>query len=120
MRYNLAKVLFVFAVCQITCTHIQAQQGTPVKNDTSIVSSLTDTTKHGSVSQTSVSISEISSEELNKQGGGSQGLKGIAGLSVVSSSDGPANIRVRGLPGGGYRYVGYMEDGLPVDRKSVV
>lgn len=114
MRYILAQVLFVFVVFQITCTHIQAQQGTPVKNDTSIVSNPTDTTKHGSVSQKSVSISEISSEELNKQGGGSQGLKGIAGLSVVSSSDGPANIRVRGLPGGGYRYVGYMEDGLPV------
>jgi outer membrane receptor protein involved in Fe transport len=73
-----------------------------------------DTINNQHKSQNSVSISEISNEELNKQGGGSQGLKSIPGLSVVSSSDGPANIRVRGLPGGGYRYVGYMEDGLPV------
>ncbi len=62
----------------------------------------------------SVSKSELSNEELNKQGGGAQNLKSIPGLSVVSNSDGPASIRVRGLPGGGYRYVGYMEDGLPV------
>lgn len=65
--------------------------------------------------QTSISKSELSNDELNKQGAsGTAGLKSIPGLSVVSSSEGPANIRVRGLPGGGYRYVGYMEDGLPV------
>lgn len=116
MIFNrLAKVIFVFAMFQIPFSFIRSQENkSELKADTSIITNSADTTKNGQVSQKSVSISEISNEELNKQGGGSQGLKAIPGLSVVSSSDGPANIRVRGLPGGGYRYVGYMEDGLPV------
>jgi outer membrane receptor protein involved in Fe transport len=115
IAYNLAKVLFVIVLLHINFVYIQAQeQVIATKNDTSIHSNVTNTPRSGQVLQKSVSISEISNEELNKQGGGSQGLKSIPGLSVVSSSDGPANIRVRGLPGGGYRYVGYMEDGLPV------
>lgn len=113
--HNIAKILFVFVVFQMICLQIQAQEkGNQLRNDTSIISISADTTKNAGIMQKSVSISEISNEELNKQGGGAQGLKSIPGLSVVSSSDGPANIRVRGLPGGGYRYVGYMEDGLPV------
>lgn len=42
-------------------------------------------------------------------------LKAIPGMSVESSGgDGPGSVRVRGLPGGGYVFMGVMEDGLPV------
>lgn len=43
-------------------------------------------------------------------------LKAIPGLTVESSGgDGPGNVWVRGFPqGGGYIYLGILEDGLPV------
>lgn len=108
---------FLLALCSIQsiCMFAQGGNSLPEDGDTlrvykAKIEKVTKSEVGGSISR-----SELSNDELNKQGaGGSTALKSIPGLSVVSSSEGPANIRVRGLPGGGYRYVGYMEDGLPV------
>lgn len=67
--------------------------------------------------ESSVAITSRSSRQLALQAplNSADVLKTVPGLSAESSGgDGPGSIRVRGLPGGGYIYLGIMEDGLPV------
>lgn len=67
--------------------------------------------------ESSVAISTISAKQLSQRPplNSTDMLKAIPGLSVESSGgDGPGSVRVRGLPGGGYVFMGVMEDGLPV------
>lgn len=67
--------------------------------------------------ESSVAISTVNSRQMEMQAplNSADLLKFVPGLTVESSGgDGPGSIRVRGLPGGGYRYVGIMEDGLQV------
>lgn len=67
--------------------------------------------------ESSVAVSTISAKQLNQRPpmNSTDMLKAIPGLSVESSGgDGPGSVRVRGLPGGGYVFMGVMEDGLPV------
>lgn len=67
--------------------------------------------------ESSVAITSRTSRQLALQAplNSSDMLKTVPGLSAESSGgDGPGSIRVRGLPGGGYIYLGIMEDGLPV------
>lgn len=67
--------------------------------------------------ESSVAISTINAKQLSQRPplNSTDMLKAIPGLSVESSGgDGPGSVRVRGLPGGGYVFMGVMEDGLPV------
>lgn len=67
--------------------------------------------------ESSVAITTISAKQLTQRPplNSTDMLKAIPGLSVESSGgDGPGSVRVRGLPGGGYVFMGVMEDGLPV------
>ncbi len=67
--------------------------------------------------ESSVAVSTINAKQLSQRPplNSTDMLKAIPGLSVESSGgDGPGSVRVRGLPGGGYVFMGVMEDGLPV------
>lgn len=67
--------------------------------------------------ESSVAVTTISAKQLTQRPplNSTDMLKAIPGLSVESSGgDGPGSVRVRGLPGGGYVFMGVMEDGLPV------
>ncbi len=67
--------------------------------------------------ESSVAISTVSAKQLAQRPplNSTDVLKAIPGLSVESSGgDGPGSVRVRGLPGGGYVFMGVMEDGLAV------
>lgn len=67
--------------------------------------------------ESSVAVTSISAKQLTQRPplNSTDMLKAIPGLSVESSGgDGPGSVRVRGLPGGGYVFMGVMEDGLPV------
>ncbi|MFT4032443.1 MAG: TonB-dependent receptor [Siphonobacter sp.] len=67
--------------------------------------------------ESSVAISTINAKQLNQRPplNSTDMLKAIPGLSPeASGGDGPGSVRVRGLPGGGYVFMGVMEDGLPV------
>ena len=67
--------------------------------------------------ESSVAITTRSSRDIALQAplNSADLLKAVPGLSAESSGgDGPGSIRVRGLPGGGYIYLGIMEDGLPI------
>jgi hypothetical protein len=67
--------------------------------------------------ESSVAVSTISAKQLTMRPplNSTDMLKAIPGLSVESSGgDGPGSVRVRGLPGGGYVFMGVLEDGLPV------
>lgn len=67
--------------------------------------------------ESSVAITTVSAKQLEERPplNSTDMLKAIPGMSVESSGgDGPGSVRVRGLPGGGYVFMGVMEDGLPV------
>ncbi len=67
--------------------------------------------------ESSVAVSTVSAKQLGQRPpmNSTDMLKAIPGLSPESSGgDGPGSVRVRGLPGGGYVFMGVMEDGLPV------
>ncbi len=68
--------------------------------------------------ESSVAITTVSSKQLEQRPplNSTDMLKAVPGLSVESSGgDGPGSVRVRGLAsGGGYVFLGVMEDGLPV------
>lgn len=67
--------------------------------------------------ESSVPVTTITSKaiELRPPLNSADLLKAIPGLSVESSGgDGPGSIRVRGLPAGGFVYMGVMEDGTAV------
>lgn len=68
--------------------------------------------------ESSVAISSIKAEDIDIRvpRSNSDLLKAIPGLWVESTGgEGPANVWVRGFPqGGGYEFIGIMEDGLPV------
>lgn len=67
--------------------------------------------------ESSVAISTISAKQLSQKPplNSTDLLKAIPGLSPESSGgDGPGSVRVRGLPAGGYIFMGVMEDGLQV------
>ncbi|NDU98866.1 TonB-dependent receptor domain-containing protein [Spirosoma terrae] len=67
--------------------------------------------------ESSVAVSTINAKQLSQRPplNSTDMLKAIPGLSPeASGGDGPGSVRVRGLPGGGYVFMGVMEDGLPV------
>ncbi len=65
-----------------------------------------------SVASTTLGIAQI---EQRVPRNNTDVLKAVPGLWVESTGgDGPGNIRVRGFVGGGYTFVGVMEDGLPI------
>lgn len=67
--------------------------------------------------ESSVAITTVSAKQLEERPplNSTDMIKAIPGMSVESSGgDGPGSVRVRGLPGGGYVFLGVMEDGLPV------
>lgn len=67
--------------------------------------------------ESSVAISTVNAKQLSQRPplNSTDMLKAIPGLSPeASGGDGPGSVRVRGLPGGGYVFMGVMEDGLPV------
>lgn len=68
--------------------------------------------------ESSVAITTMAAKEIQQRSplNNIDLLKAIPGLTVESSGgDGPGNVWVRGFPqGGGYIYLGILEDGLPV------
>lgn len=68
--------------------------------------------------ESSVAITTMAAKEIQQRAplNNIDLLKAIPGLTVESSGgDGPGNVWVRGFPqGGGYIYLGILEDGLPV------
>ncbi len=68
--------------------------------------------------ESSVAITTLSSKDLQQRSPltSADMFRGIPGLQVESyGGNGPGNVFVRGFPqGGGYSFVGMMEDGLPV------
>jgi outer membrane receptor protein involved in Fe transport len=80
---------------------------------------VTGTSQRSTVMKSSVSISTISDEAIEKAGAtnATELLRSVPGVhSESSGGEGNANVTVRGVPisAGGSRYVQFQEDGLPI------
>ncbi len=102
-------------------TAMAQDAATPAASDTLQLDRIvvTGTTTRTSKMRSSVSISSLDSEQIERSGAlsATELLRTIPGLRAESSGgEGNANLTVRGVPisAGGARYVQMQEDGLPV------
>ncbi len=123
MKNNTPRVRYLAAAISLAMAQLaSAQQATdkksdePLNLDTVVV---TGTSQAGSKMKTSVSVSTLSSDQIEKSGASSTAelLRSIPGVrSESSGGEGNANITMRGVPisAGGARYTQFQENGLPV------